>query len=80
MGISKPKYVFLSPETYKTYYETMTSTNIVDKYFIFGNTVNDPKLLKFNDLVKTHFNIHEFRPETDINGKIFFRSVIFSLQ
>ncbi|CAH0592509.1 unnamed protein product [Chrysodeixis includens] len=65
MSISKPKYVFLSPETYKTYYETMTGTNIVEKFFIFGNTVNDPKLLKFNELVNTHFNIDEFRPEVD---------------
>ena len=48
----------------------MTGTNIVDKFFIFGDSVNDPKLLKFNDLIKTYVNVRNFKADTDpINGK-----------
>ncbi|KAJ8735612.1 hypothetical protein PYW07_007232 [Mythimna separata] len=69
MGISKPKYLFLSPETYNKFYETMLGANMVKKFFIFGDSVNDPKLLKFNDLIKTYVNVKTFKPVTDlVNG------------
>lgn len=70
MRISKPKYMFLSPKTYKTFYETILETNIVDTFFIFGDSINDPKLIKFNDLIKTYVNVNTFKPVTDpVNGK-----------
>uniref|UniRef100_A0A2A4J232 Luciferin 4-monooxygenase n=1 Tax=Heliothis virescens TaxID=7102 RepID=A0A2A4J232_HELVI len=69
MSISKPKYVFLSPETYSAFYETMVGTKMVDKFFIFGDSVNDTNLLKFNDLIKTYVNVTTFEPNCDpING------------
>nr|XP_021189790.2 uncharacterized protein LOC110375840 [Helicoverpa armigera] len=69
MSISKPKYVFLSPETYKAFYGTMVGTKMVDKFFIFGDSITDTNLIKFNDLIKTYVNVNTFEPNCDpING------------
>lgn len=69
VNISKPKYVFMSTDTYNNYYETIRNTNIVEKFFAFGNAVSDPKLTSFDELSKTHVDVESFIPPTDSNGK-----------
>ncbi|KAH9637680.1 hypothetical protein HF086_009348 [Spodoptera exigua] len=65
ISISKPKYVFLSPETHNQFYSTIVGTKIVEKFFIFGDSVNDATISKFNDLIKTYVNIDNFKPVSD---------------
>ncbi|CAB3240784.1 unnamed protein product [Arctia plantaginis] len=68
VNISKPKYVFMSPDTYKNYYETILNTNIVEKFFAFGSAVSDPKLTSFDEFSRTYVDVQHFRPPTDTNG------------
>lgn len=59
----------MSTDTYNNYYETIRNTNIVEKFFAFGNAVSDPKLTSFDELSKTHVDVESFIPPTDSNGK-----------
>nr|CAB3510143.1 unnamed protein product [Spodoptera littoralis] len=69
ISISKPKYVFLSPDTHNKFYNTIVGTKIVEKFYIFGDSVNDPNISKFNNLIKTYVNIDSFKPVSDpVNG------------
>lgn len=70
ISISKPKYVFLSSDTHNRYYSTIVGTKIVEKFYIFDDSVSDPNILKFNDLIKTNVDIDSFKPVSDpVNGK-----------
>lgn len=69
LNISKPKYVILSPETYTKYYNIMLATNLVARFYVYGNTCVDAKITSFEELTRTHVDLINFRPYMDWNGK-----------
>ncbi|KAJ2941081.1 hypothetical protein O0L34_g10313 [Tuta absoluta] len=54
-GISKPKFMFFSPTTYKKYYDTMKNRGFVSQFYVYGNGFGN--VASFEDLVQRNVNI-----------------------
>ncbi|XP_013136651.1 PREDICTED: 4-coumarate--CoA ligase 1-like [Papilio polytes] len=55
MSISKPKYVFCSPNTYNTCGKTLKSVSSVNKIIVYGDAyIKEKNTLSYNDLAKVN--------------------------
>lgn len=72
LKISKPKYIFLSPETYKSYYKIMKSLDFISQLFIFGPSVSNDNIISFADVSSVYVNIDSFR-HLNFKGKYYFQ-------
>ncbi|XP_013176386.1 PREDICTED: 4-coumarate--CoA ligase 1-like [Papilio xuthus] len=54
LNISKPKYIFCSPNTYNMCENTLKSMNIVSKIILYGDVSNKENNLSYSNLAKTN--------------------------
>ncbi|XP_026493694.2 uncharacterized protein LOC113398949 [Vanessa tameamea] len=57
LSISKPKYMFLSGELYKTQYEVIENTKYIQKYVLYDDAEMRSNCLHFKELSEKHVDI-----------------------
>ncbi|XP_014364049.2 4-coumarate--CoA ligase 1 [Papilio machaon] len=86
MNISKPKYVFCSPNTYVTCGKTLKSVSSVSKIILYGDVYNkENNTLSYNNLAKTnekgevekYIDYEEFEV-VEVNGQIDTLFILYS--
>lgn len=59
--------MFMSPNSYKLFYETLKTINIIKKFIIFGTSTNKD-VISFTNLQEKHIYINNYKPY-DFKGK-----------
>ncbi|XP_050362013.1 uncharacterized protein LOC126781197 [Nymphalis io] len=57
ISISKPKYMFISGEVYKTQYEVIENTKTIQKYVLFDDVPLQSNSIYFKELSEKHIDI-----------------------
>ncbi|KAL0851121.1 hypothetical protein ABMA28_006988 [Loxostege sticticalis] len=76
MGISKPTYIFMSPNTFKSFHEVIKESRPVCKFFVFGDA--DKRVAtSYDELSRSHVNRQSFQP-VDFKGRVETALILYS--
>ncbi|XP_073957644.1 luciferin 4-monooxygenase-like isoform X2 [Choristoneura fumiferana] len=75
-SISKPKYVFLSPNAYKNHYESVRAQAFVSKILVFGDSPST-EVISYNELCRQKAVFSSYRP-VDFFGRVETALILYS--